>query len=189
MTTLAGSRNPVYDDDGDVLISKSTWSLKLSGLIFAGLLVLGRSASYGNLTWSATFHPASTPLTVIQGATKPHPIPATPKNVGGLDAAALSKRSAASEVVVFNPGNSNDEKDGNGNGDSHEDSNGGNANHHDDGQGSGHGSGNGTAAHASSPRPSQGSGHGSGAVSAAGPSSTSAKGSGHGSGAAATVAG
>src|SRR2546428_3083798 len=40
------------DDETDVLISRSTWSLKLSGLIAGVLLVIGRSASYGNITWS-----------------------------------------------------------------------------------------------------------------------------------------
>src|SRR2546421_6142081 len=166
MTALAGSRNPVYDDDGEVLLSKSTWSLKLSGLIFAGLLVLGRSASYGNVTWTATFHPAATPLTIIQNTGQQHPTPAIPKNVGGFDAAALSKRSAASEVVTFNPGNSGDGEDGQG------DSKSGSS-HHDDGQGSGHGSGAGSAAGPSSSS-AKGSGHGSGAGTVAAPSSTSA---------------
>ena len=44
-------RGIAYEQDGesDQLISRATWSLKLSGLVFAGLLVLGRSASSGNV--------------------------------------------------------------------------------------------------------------------------------------------
>jgi len=88
------------EDDADALISKSSWSLKLSGLVFAGLLVIGRSASYGNIQWTPTFHQASTPLVVIQtlNSSKSDPAP-IPKKAPSIDsAAALSKRAAASEV-------------------------------------------------------------------------------------------
>jgi len=56
----------VYDTvDSEVLISKSTWPLKLSGFVFAGLLIVGRSASYGDVTWTPTYHAASSPLQVL----------------------------------------------------------------------------------------------------------------------------
>ena len=51
-------------DSAEALISKSTWPLKVSGLVFAGLLVLGRSASYGNVTWTPTYHGPGSPLIV-----------------------------------------------------------------------------------------------------------------------------
>src|ERR1700682_2980354 len=129
--------NPVADGELEVLISKSTWSLKLSGLIFAGLLVVGRSASYGNVTWTPTFHAAGSPL-IVQASGHPAPAPAPPALRTDV-AGAMSKPSAAHEVVVFNPGNSGDGQDGN-------NGSGGGSNHHDDGQGRGHGSGKGTAA-------------------------------------------
>src|SRR6202043_967132 len=99
------ARNPVYSpDDADVLISKSSWPLKLSGVVFAGLLVIGRSASYGNITWTPTFHQANTPLTVlVNSAPKPAPAPSLPKT-SPSDPAALSKKSAASEIIQFSPG-------------------------------------------------------------------------------------
>jgi len=51
-------RRMAYEQDGesDQLISKATWSLKLSGLVCGVLLVLGRSASSGNVVWNPTFH-------------------------------------------------------------------------------------------------------------------------------------
>ncbi|HYM50919.1 MAG TPA: hypothetical protein VET65_10175, partial [Candidatus Limnocylindrales bacterium] len=53
------------DDDGEELISKSTWSMRLSGIIAGVLLVIGRSASYGNITWQPAYHPATSGLVVI----------------------------------------------------------------------------------------------------------------------------
>ena len=64
VTTATAIPIPLYEDDSDALISKSTWPLKLSGLVFAGLLLIGRSASYGNVTWTPTYHPAASPLIV-----------------------------------------------------------------------------------------------------------------------------
>src|SRR4029077_4013990 len=101
---VATVRNPAYlPDDSEVLISKSTWTLKLSGLVFAGLLVIGRSASYGNLSWTPTFHPADSPL-VVELAGSRQPAPIVPK-ILSIDA-VMNKASAANEVVVFHPGNS-----------------------------------------------------------------------------------
>jgi len=92
------------DDDSEALISKSTWSLKISGLVFAGLLVLGRSASYGQITWTPTFHQAGSPLVVtISTAPRPVPPPTIPK-ISPADPGAMSKKSAASEIVKFSPG-------------------------------------------------------------------------------------
>ena len=113
------------NDDSEVLISRSTWSLKVSGLLFAGLLVLGRTATYGNLTWTPTFHPASSPLEVITSGRAPS-APAVPKS-SGTDFLAAVKRSASEEVVVFNAGDSgeggghdgNHSHDGKGAGDNH----------------------------------------------------------------------
>jgi len=95
----------VADDDSEVLISRSTWSLKLSGLLFAGLLVIGRTASYGNVTWTPTFHPASSPLEVVTSGRTPS-APAVPKSSGTTDFLAAVKRSASEEVVAFNAGDS-----------------------------------------------------------------------------------
>src|ERR1700674_6035268 len=105
-TSAVAIRNPVYgEDESDVLISKATWTLKLSGLVFAGLLVIGRSASYGNVTWTPTFHPANSPLIVqLDGSRKPAPV--VPKL--GSGEAVMIKASAANEVLAFNPGNSGD---------------------------------------------------------------------------------
>ena len=102
-------RNPAYEDDRDTLISKASWPLRVSGIVFAGLLLIGRSASYGNVTWTPAFHANATPLVVIAGGQKAPPIP--PKPVQN-DPAAISKRSAADEVVAFSPGNDDDEGDG-----------------------------------------------------------------------------
>ena len=138
--TLAGKSAYVADESED-LISKSTWPLKLSGLVFAGLLVIGRSASYGNVTWTPAYHAASSPLVVQLGSHKPAPV--MPK-IGNIDA-LMSKASAANEVIVFHPGNSGDGQDGNGDGsgagDKSQTAN--NADHEDHSQGSAHGSGNG----------------------------------------------
>src|SRR2546421_55341 len=193
-SSAAVIRNPAYAEDGsEVLISKATWSLKLSGMLFAGLLILGRSASYGNVTWTPTLHPAGSPLIVtINSHSTPKPVPSSAK---GSDPAALSKRSAAAEVVAFDPGNSGDGEDGHngGSGDSGDNSHDqkSQTNDHDadangsghTAAGSGHGSGAGTAAHASSTSAKGSSG--SAGASAAGPSSTRAKGSGGGGGGAA----
>ena len=93
------------DDDGEHLISKSTWPLKVSGLVFAGLLVLGRSASSGNVVWNPTFHPASSPLVVVLKVAAPqHPAPPVPRTIPNINNAALSKKSAANEVIAFSPG-------------------------------------------------------------------------------------
>src|SRR5712692_3807022 len=188
--SVATARNPAYlPDDSEVLISRSTWSLKLSGLVFAGLLVIGRSASYGNVSWTPTFHAAGSPL-VVQLAGSQKRAPEVPK-IGSIDA-VMNKASAANEVVVFHPGNSDDGEDGHGDtkaaGDkSHADSDG---DHDGDAAGSGHGSGNGAGtANETSTSAAAGSGHGSAAGTAAGASNTSAaQGSGHGS-AAGTAAG
>ena len=92
------------DDDSAALISKSSWPLKLSGIVFAGLLVIGRSASYGNITWTPTLHQAGSPLIVtINTGSKPVPPPSLPKT-SPADPAALSKKSAASEIIQFSPG-------------------------------------------------------------------------------------
>src|SRR5579864_9142009 len=93
------------DDDGDELIARSSWSLRFSGIIAGVLLVIGRSASYGNITWTPFYHQVSSPLVVIEMASKhPAPIPGLPKTVPNIDPALLSKRSAAAEVVTFSPG-------------------------------------------------------------------------------------
>src|SRR5437899_3679588 len=102
-TTAAAVSIYAYEDESDALISKSTWPLKLSGLVFAGLLLIGRSASYGNVTWTPTYHSAFSPL-IVQTGGQPRPAPAIPK-VRTIDAAALSKPSAAEEVVTFSAGN------------------------------------------------------------------------------------
>src|SRR6202022_2049311 len=87
------------------LYSRSTWSLKLSGLVFAGLLILGRTATYGNVTWIATYHPASSPLQVLE-VVSPNGLPAVPlpKSSVKIDPAAAVKRSAANEVLAFEAG-------------------------------------------------------------------------------------
>src|ERR1700687_5696129 len=112
--SVAPARNPAYlPDDSEDLISKSTWPLKLSGLVFAGLLVIGRSASYGNVTWTPAYHAASSPL-VVQLAGSEKPAPFVPKlgNIDGL----MNKASAANEVIAFHPGNSGDGGEGGGSG-------------------------------------------------------------------------
>jgi hypothetical protein len=106
------SGSPAYlEDDTEVLVSKATWTLKLSGLLFAGLLLLGRSASYGNVTWTPVYHPPATPLIVVQTPGPPAP---KPNQVRTLDPAALNKKSAADEVVVFNSGDGEGHGEGNG---------------------------------------------------------------------------
>src|SRR2546423_12552053 len=100
-----------YEQDGesDQLISKATWSLNLSGLVCGVLLVLGRSASSGNVVWNPTFHQSSAPLTVIVKNQVPsHPLPQVPKTIPNISNAALSKRAAASEVIAFSPGKNAD---------------------------------------------------------------------------------
>jgi hypothetical protein len=176
-------RNLRYEDDGsEDLISRSSWPLRLSGVVFAGLLIVGRSATYGNLTWTPSYHSAPSPLVVVatQQRTQGQP-PAVPKPLPGLDPAAFSKRSAAAEVVVFSPGHTSGEGEGEGEGNSNA-----NANHDHDAQASGHGSAAGTVGQPSqTSAAAQGSGHGSGAGTAGQLSQTSAaaQGSGHGSGA------
>src|SRR5258708_21341355 len=103
-TSVATARNPAYlPDDSEVLISKATWTLKVAGVVFAGLLVIGRSASYGNVSWTPTYHAASSPLIVqLAGSQKPSPV--VPK-MGSIDG-VMNKAAAANEVVVFHPGNS-----------------------------------------------------------------------------------
>src|SRR4029077_6125900 len=138
---LAG-KSAYVADESEELIPKSPCPLKLSGVVFAGLLVIGRSASYGNVTWTPAYHAASSPL-VVQLAGSQKAAPVVPKfgNVDGL----MSKASAATEVIVFHPGNSGDGGDGNGDtngaGDKSQTAN--NADHEDNSQGSAHGSGNG----------------------------------------------
>src|SRR6202011_4773124 len=113
-TSAVAIRNPVYgEDESDVLISKATWTLKLSGLVFAGLLVIGRSASYGNVTWTPAYHAASTPLIVqLAGSQKPAPVVPSFGSIDGL----MNKASTANEVIAFHPGNSGDGGEGNGSG-------------------------------------------------------------------------
>ena len=104
------------DDDSAALISKSSWPLKLSGVVFAGLLVIGRSASYGNITWTPTFHQAASPLVVtVNTSSKPVPPPSLPKT-SPADPAALSKKSAASEIIQFSPGKTAGDHDDEGDG-------------------------------------------------------------------------
>src|SRR2546423_55665 len=114
-------------DSAEVLISKSTWPLKVSGLVFAGLLVLGRSASYGNVTWTPTYHGPGSPLIVQTSG-----VPAAPAKpiLRSADPAALGRQSAADEVVTFHPGNSGDGEDGEGGGGDHH-SNSGENGHND----------------------------------------------------------
>src|SRR6202158_4540715 len=130
--SVAPARNPAYlPDDSEDLISKSTWPLKLSGLVFAGLLVIGRSASYGNVTWTPAYHAASTPLTVqLAGSQKPAPVVPSFGSIDGL----MNKASTANEVIAFHPGNSGDGGEGNGSGAS---SMHGQNDHDSDAQGSG----------------------------------------------------
>ena len=111
----------VLTSDDDVLISKATWPLRLSGLVFAGLLIIGRSASYGNVTWTPTYHPTASPLVVIHSG---RPLPAAPKPLT-FDPAAASKRSAADEVIAFSPGNAAGGEDGKSHGDGNHHSGGG----------------------------------------------------------------
>ena len=198
--SVGTARNAAYfSDESEVLISKSTWPLKLSGLLFAGLLVIGRSASYGNVTWTPSFHAAESPL-IVQLAGSRKPAPAIP-NLGISVPAVMTKAAVAEEVVAFHPGNSGDGEDGNGDkGDGNKSASGGEKSSHQDSHdhdsdvmgsgntaaGSGHGSANGaTTVNETSTSAAVGSGHGSGAASAGNPSSSSAaQGSGHGSGAA-----
>src|SRR2546427_340431 len=69
-------------DDGEVLISRSSWPLRLSGLLFAGLLVVGRAASGGQIVWLPAYHANPTPLIVVINQPKPG-TPATPAAPGG----------------------------------------------------------------------------------------------------------
>src|SRR5712671_5150291 len=98
-------------DDGEVLISRSTWSLRLSGLLFAGLLVVGRAASGGQIVWLPAYHANPTPLIVVINTSKPATPPAVPKTLPD-PAAAISKKSAASEVITFSPGKNSGKGDG-----------------------------------------------------------------------------
>jgi len=107
--TITLARNPAYEDDDSELITKATWPLKVSGLLFAGMLVLGRSASYGNISWTPAHHAASTPLVVVHENDGSAPAPAVPKSVPLTHPAALSLRSAADEVIVFSPGSNSDD--------------------------------------------------------------------------------
>src|SRR5437879_11572627 len=98
-------------DDGEVLISRSSWPLRLSGLLFAGLLVVGRAASGGQIVWLPAYHANPTPLIVIINNSKPPAPPAIPKTLPD-PAAAISKKSAASEVITFSPGKNSGKGDG-----------------------------------------------------------------------------
>src|SRR2546421_5225072 len=103
------------DDGSEELISKSTWALKATGLLFGALLVVGRTASAGNIVWNPTHHSATTPLLVISAAAQKSGQPSrqAPKSPPGSDPAALAKRAAAHEVVAFSPGkDSNDGPEG-----------------------------------------------------------------------------
>jgi len=98
-----------FDDGFDALLTKSTWPLKLSGVLCAGMLVLGRTAVSGTIS-SVPASPTSTPSAAVlhQEASRPDPGPALPKTRPYLDPAALSKRMEAVEVITFSPGNSSD---------------------------------------------------------------------------------
>ncbi len=112
-TTITPARNHAYeDDDSEVLISKATWPLKLTGLLFAGMLVIGRSASYGNITWTPAYHSAISPLVVVHQSDGSAPAPAVPKSVPLTDPGALSKRTAADEIVSFAPGSNSGDDEG-----------------------------------------------------------------------------
>src|ERR1700730_13744319 len=104
VTDTSLSIAPPTADDGEVLISRSSWPLRLSGLLFAGLLVVGRAASGGQIVWLPAFHANPTPLIVVINQTKPGTPPSLPKTIPGDPAAAISKKSAASEVITFSPG-------------------------------------------------------------------------------------
>ncbi|MEO6797934.1 MAG: hypothetical protein ABI401_05315, partial [Candidatus Dormibacter sp.] len=162
--TFLRTANYDVDDETDGLISRSTWSLKLSGLIAGVLLVIGRSASYGNITWAPAYHQASAPLMVIINTNAPaKPLPAIPKTLPSADPAAISRQSAAVEVITFSPGK--------------------NATGSDDGEGGGNGDGNGSSQ-------SAGDSHAGSAGSANGASTvneTTATNGSAGSGPAATV--
>ena len=99
-------------DDGEVLISRSSWPLRLSGLLFAGLLVVGRAASGGQIVWLPAYHADPTPLIVVINQPKPGTPPALPKSLPGNPAAAISKKSAAAEVITFSPGKNSSSGDG-----------------------------------------------------------------------------
>src|SRR5881227_1135402 len=94
------------DDGSEELISKSTWALKATGLLFGALLVVGRTASAGNIVWNPTHHSATTPLLVISAAVQKSGQPSrqAPKSPPCSDPAALAKRAAAHEVIAFSPG-------------------------------------------------------------------------------------
>src|SRR2546429_209223 len=94
------------DDGSEELFSKSTWALKATGLLFGALLVVGRTASAGNIVWNPTHHSATTPLLVISAAVQKSGQPSrqAPKSPPGSDPAALAKRAAAHEVIAFSPG-------------------------------------------------------------------------------------
>jgi hypothetical protein len=81
-------------------------------LLFAGLLVVGRAASGGQIVWLPAFHANPTPLIVILNTSKPATPPALPKTLPGDPAAAISKKSAASEVITFSPGKNSGKGDG-----------------------------------------------------------------------------
>ena len=132
------------DADSDDLISRRTWPLKVSGLVFAGLLVVGRTASIGDITWTPVVHAAS-PLVVVDLHPRPQ-APGAPVPKNSPDPAAISKRSAAEEVVVFHSGG-----EGEGDGDNHHASGNADADAEND---SGHtvaGSGTGAASAGSAP--------------------------------------
>src|SRR5260370_36400374 len=101
--TTLGMSAPTSADD-EVLISRSTWSLRLSGLLFAGLLVVGRAASGGQIVWLPAFHANPTPLIVIINTSTPATPPALPNTLPRDPAAAVSKKSAPAAVIPFSPG-------------------------------------------------------------------------------------
>src|SRR2546428_5648950 len=167
----------VYDSvDSEALLSKSTWPLKLSGFVFAGLLIVGRSASYGDVTWTPAYHAASSPLQIlVVGKSNPPPNTPVPKSNGNIDPSAAVKRSAAEEVLAFNAGDSGEGGDGGGHDGNHS---------HDGTSGGGDHSTTSKSQH-SNENDSQGSAH----TGAAGTASGSAQSTAHASGAAGTAAG
>src|SRR3989442_8473584 len=137
----------VYDTvNSEVLISKSTWPVKLSGFVFAGLLIVGRSARYGDVAWTPTYHAASSPLQVLMvGKSSPPPNTPVPKSNGNIDPSSAVKRSAAEEVLAFNAGDSGEGGDGGGHDGNHSHDSKSQHSNENDSQGSAHSGAAGTA--------------------------------------------
>ncbi|TME77317.1 MAG: hypothetical protein E6I47_13510, partial [Chloroflexi bacterium] len=76
------------------------------------MLVVGRAASGGQIVWLPAYHADPTPLIVVINQPKPGTPPALPKSLPGDPAAAISKKSAAAEVITFSPGKNSSSGDG-----------------------------------------------------------------------------